>query len=185
MKFAESESLIIKTCHDIYTNKLLGGTGGLAGTIFTVTGLALIPVTLGVSLVLTGVGAGLGAVGGVTAVVSTVNDAINKGELVEVKYLMELDYQISVGINGVWERMGSCSNEGLLGKFYDKLDLSSSSEGTNGSLVSSMDLVELMSKAYKQLNNKELSAIVWLKGFIEERQKEFEQIKELYKLINI
>ncbi|XP_003386323.1 PREDICTED: uncharacterized protein LOC100634437 [Amphimedon queenslandica] len=183
-KFAESESLIIKTCHDIYTNKLLGGTGGLAGTIFTVTGLALIPVTLGVSLILTGVGAGLGAVGGVTAVVSTINDAINKGELVELKYLMELDYQISVCINNVWERLGSCNNEGLSGEFYNKLDLSSS-EGTNGALVSSMDLVELMGKAYKQLNNKELSAIVWLKRYIEERQKGFEQIKDIYKSIKL
>ena len=188
-KFAESESLIIKTCQDIYTNKLLGGTGGLAGTVFTVTGLALIPVTLGVSLILTGVGAGLGAVGGVTAVVSTVTDAVNKGELIELKYLMELDLQIANYVNNLWNRLGSCTGDdkelmqSLLGEFYNKLDLSSI-EGTNGSLVGSMNLVELMTKAYKQLNSKELSAIDWLKGSIEGRQKEFEQIKEIYILIN-
>lgn len=195
-RFSESESLIIKTCQDIYTNKLLGGTGGLAGTVFTVTGLALIPVTLGISLVLTGVGAGIGAVGGITAVVSTVNEAINKGELKGLKYLMELDSQFCQGINGVWQRLRSLTSdterdtfERLLEGFSKTLPDDTDEDGSsslirNSILVTPMDLTEVTAKAYKQLNNKELSAIAWLKSLTEEGFKEFEVLKSLCDFIS-
>lgn len=180
---AESESLIIKTCQDIYTNKLVGGTGGVAGTIFTVTGLALIPVTLGISLILTGIGAGIGAAGGITALISNVTDSVAKGDLMNLKYLMELDSQLCQCVNSIRERLSSLAVQEK--DMFEQLLQKSSTPDTEDfnskkdNLVESMDLVEVVTRAYKQLNNKDVSAISWLKELTRERKKEFECIKSL------
>ena len=167
----ENESLIIKACDDVYTSKVVGGTGGLAGTLFTVTGLALIPVTMGISLTLTGIGAGMGVAGGITAGIYSLASSIEgKAMLKDLKCVMDLDSQLCQIVEH--SRM-SLSSMSLSESEKEVFDDFLKSDG----FVQSMELVDIVSKAYKQLNNKEFSAIDFLKKYHCERGNELDSLK--------
>ncbi|KAF6714823.1 Serine/threonine-protein kinase Nek4 [Oryzias melastigma] len=68
------ENVHTRTC----IGSLTGGVIGLLGGITTIVGVILSPFTLGASIIVTGVGAGVGAVGGITASASNITKTVKQ-----------------------------------------------------------------------------------------------------------
>lgn len=91
---------IIQVCKDARRTRVAGAVTSLIGGGLTVVGLGLIPVTLGGSLALSVVGAGIGVAGGVTSVSATfANAVISKTNLKHTQAIIEVDQQLSQQIN--------------------------------------------------------------------------------------
>lgn len=75
---------------------LTGATMGAAGGIASIAGLALAPVTLGVSLGLTAVGSVLGVAGGATGVICNSRNKTEKKRLRETLEKITSDFQVTI-----------------------------------------------------------------------------------------
>ncbi|XP_078512997.1 apolipoprotein L3-like [Lissotriton helveticus] len=64
--------------HGATIASITGGAVSAAGGITTVVGLILAPFTFGASLIVTGVGLGVAAAGGVTSATATISDTVNE-----------------------------------------------------------------------------------------------------------
>lgn len=56
---------------------ITGGTTTAVGSVAAITGLALIPITLGASLLITAVGVGVAAAGGIASASAAISDNVN------------------------------------------------------------------------------------------------------------
>ena len=175
-----NKRLIIKTCNDLYAAKIIGRTGGVAGTVLSIGGLGLIPVTLGFSLVLTGVGAGIGTVGGVTALMSTAAETVSKSDLKDLQYIVVFESQLCQIVTNLRQRLSSLAptEKGLLETVLTEIgvkeDVSINQERENQSvIVTSIDLPDVVTNAYQHLNKKEFSASDWLQEFTDKIEQEF------------
>ncbi|KAJ3585291.1 hypothetical protein NHX12_014012 [Muraenolepis orangiensis] len=61
----------------VHIANLTGGTTTAVGSVAVIAGLALIPVTFGASLILSAIGVGVVAAGGITAASATISDTVN------------------------------------------------------------------------------------------------------------
>ncbi|XP_067884820.1 apolipoprotein L3-like [Heterodontus francisci] len=69
----------IDKCHkDVNIANVTGSSAGILGGILTISGLIASPFTLGASLVLSGIGIGVGVAGGVTNIGASVTDIVNQ-----------------------------------------------------------------------------------------------------------
>ncbi|KAI3351759.1 hypothetical protein L3Q82_020594, partial [Scortum barcoo] len=78
---------------------LAGGVIGAVGGVTSIVGLILAPFTLGASLIVTGVGVGVGAVGGVTAGASNITNMVNQSS--DRKAIRNIITEIKDKINAV------------------------------------------------------------------------------------
>ena len=93
---------IIQVCRDARRSRVAGAVTSLVGGGLTVVGLGLIPVTLGGSLALSVLGAGIGVAGGVTSVSATfANTIISKTNLKHTQAIIEVDQQLCQQINNL------------------------------------------------------------------------------------
>ena len=56
---------------------ITGGTTAAVGGVAAIAGIALAPLTFGVSLIVTAVGVGVAAAGGITTATATISDNVN------------------------------------------------------------------------------------------------------------
>lgn len=78
-----------------------GSSFGIAGGITTIVGLALAPVTLGISLIVSGVGIGVAVAGGVTGAGASIADTVNIKT--KCKRVQEMIDQINVQMESLKE----------------------------------------------------------------------------------
>ena len=174
-----NKRLIIKTCNDLYAAKIIGRTGGVAGAILGIGGLGLIPVTLGFSLVLTGVGAGIGTVGGVTALMSTAAEIVSKSDLKDLQHIVVFESQLCQVVANLRQRLSSLAStekgllETVLTEIAVKEDVSIIQGESHPVIVTSIDLHDVVANAYQHLNKKEFSASDWLQEFTDKIEQEF------------
>ncbi|OCT78882.1 apolipoprotein L1 [Xenopus laevis] len=89
---------IDKVHKDTTIANISGSTAGIAGGITTIVGLALIPVTLGASLIVTAVGIGVAVAGGLTGVGSSIVDFVymrkqcNKAKAIIEEFMEDLKH---------------------------------------------------------------------------------------------
>lgn len=85
--------------HGATIASITGGAVSAAGGITTVVGLILAPFTFGASLIVTGVGLGVAAAGGVTSATATISDTVN--ERVERGKVNTLIHQYETNMNEI------------------------------------------------------------------------------------
>ncbi|XP_066454185.1 apolipoprotein L4-like [Eleutherodactylus coqui] len=86
-----------------------GSSFGIAGGITTIVGLALAPVTLGASLIVSGVGIGVAVAGGVTGASASIADTVNMKK--KSNKVQELVNQINEMMKGLKEISDNISSE--------------------------------------------------------------------------
>lgn len=87
---------------------LAGGVSGVVGGITSIVGLILAPFTLGASLIVTGVGVGVGAFGGVTAGASNITNMVNQSS--DHKVVRSIIKEFEEKINAVVTWLQEISN---------------------------------------------------------------------------
>ena len=107
----EKKEKIIKVCQNVRISRIAGGVAGVAGASVGIAGLALIPVTFGGSLVLTGIGLGVGVAGGVTGAGATIADiVVTQKELRKARVSLILDRQLCQVINSLMKSIEEIAN---------------------------------------------------------------------------
>ncbi|XP_066575262.1 guanylate-binding protein 2 [Amia ocellicauda] len=95
----ETAALMDKSHKGTTVGNITGSTVGAAGSILTIVGLALIPFTLGTSLIVTGEGAGIGVAGGLTTFFADVGRFFKNKE-----YKKDLEVKMKV-IENDWKEL--------------------------------------------------------------------------------
>ncbi|XP_067297787.1 uncharacterized protein [Pseudorasbora parva] len=124
-EWGETTDSLEKTHYDATAASLSGAVIGTAGGIAAVVGVCLAPVTLGASLIVTGIGVGVGVAGGVTGAASNITNTVKQKSFKECLQQIEKKYQI------ISEKIFNPLNEvrrvhGKLSKFCDFASDSSS-----------------------------------------------------------
>lgn len=97
---------ILKLCRNARATRAAGAATSLVGGVMTIAGFALIPVTLGGSIALSVVGAGVGVTGGALSIASTVTDKVkSKGKLKNAQAILEIDRQLTEHVNELFTKL--------------------------------------------------------------------------------
>lgn len=105
-ELAKKKDELVALGSDIRISKIAGSSASIVGGFTTVVGLALAPFTLGTSLIVAGVGAGVATLGGVTTVGATIADAaITKRKLKEAGEILEVDNQLCQIVDDLYSQL--------------------------------------------------------------------------------
>ena len=97
---------ILTICQNARRSRIAGSVTSLTGGALAIVGLGLIPVTLGGSIALSVVGAGVSVAGGAISIASTVTDKVmSKGKLKKAKAIIDIDRQLTEQVNVLIEKM--------------------------------------------------------------------------------
>ena len=101
-KLEQERESIFTICQNARRSRIAGSVMSLTGGALAIIGLGLIPVTLGGSIALSMVGAGVSVAGGAVSITSTVTDkAMFKGKLKEAKAIKDINKQLTEQVNSL------------------------------------------------------------------------------------
>ncbi|XP_072251393.1 apolipoprotein L3-like [Leuresthes tenuis] len=109
---------------------LAGGVIGAVGGITSIVGLILSPFTLGASLIVTGVGVGVGAVGAVTAGASNITNMVNQSSDRKAVHTIIKEFQQKINAVVTWLQEISYSLQ-TISKYPQVCDTDSNLTGEN------------------------------------------------------
>lgn len=98
----EKKEKVIEVTRKSRISRIAGASAGIVGGVVSIVGFGLIPVTLGGSLVIAGVGGGIALLGGLTSLGATLADLIiSNRELKNAQELLTIDKQLCQVINNL------------------------------------------------------------------------------------
>ena len=105
-KLEQERKSIFTICQNARRSRIAGSVTSLTGGALAIIGLGLIPVTLGGSIALSVVGAGVSVAGGAVSITSAVTDKVmSKGKLKEAKAMIDIDIQLTEQVNSLIKKM--------------------------------------------------------------------------------
>ena len=106
IKLEQERESIFTICQNVRRSRIAGSVTSLTGGALAIIGLGLIPVTLGGSIALSVVGAGVSVAGGAISITSTVTDKVmSKGKLKEAEAIIDIDRQLTEQVNSLIKKM--------------------------------------------------------------------------------
>ena len=105
-KLEQERESIFTICQNARRSRIAGSVTSLTGGALAIIGLGLIPVTLGGSIALSVVGAGVSVAGGAVSITSAVTDKVmSKGKLKEAEAIIDIDKQLTEQVNSLIKKM--------------------------------------------------------------------------------
>lgn len=102
---------LIKLARDTRISKVAGSATAVVGGVITVVGFGLIPVTLGGSLIISGVGTVIGTAGAITSTGSMIADKmITSSKLKHINPLLDIDNQLTQAVSHLYQELEGVAN---------------------------------------------------------------------------
>ena len=105
-KLEQERKSIFTICQNARRSRIAGSVTSLTGGVLAIIGLGLIPVTLGGSIALSVVGAGVSVAGGAVSIASIVTVwVMSKRKFKKAKAIINVDRQLTEQVNALNEKM--------------------------------------------------------------------------------
>lgn len=102
---------IVQVTRDSRISRIAGASVGITGGVVSIVGFSLIPVTLGLSLIIAGLGGGIALLGGLTSLGAVLADIIvSNRELSNAQECLTIDKQLCQVINNLQIKLETITN---------------------------------------------------------------------------
>lgn len=102
---------VVQVTRDSRISRIFGASAGITGGVMSIVGFGLVPVTLGVSLIIAGLGGGLALLGGLTSLGAVLADTVvSNRELSNAQECLTIDKQLCQVINNLQIELETITN---------------------------------------------------------------------------
>lgn len=102
---------VVQVTRDSRISRIAGASAGITGGVVSIVGFGLVPVTLGLSLIIAGLGGGIALLGGLTSLGAVLADiVISNKELKNAQECLTIDKQLCQVINNLQIELGTITN---------------------------------------------------------------------------
>ena len=102
---------VVQVTRDSRISRIAGASAGITGGVMSIVGFGLVPVTLGLSLIIAGLGGGIALLGGFTSLGAVLADiVISNKELKNAQECLTIDKQLCQVINNLQIELETITN---------------------------------------------------------------------------
>ena len=102
---------VVQVTRDSRISRIAGASAGITGGVMSIVGFGLVPVTLGLSLIIAGLGGGIALLGGLTSLGAVLADiVVSNKELKNAQECLTIDKQLCQVINNLQIELETITN---------------------------------------------------------------------------